>query len=84
MPSKRPVGKRWSGTTNIAGCEMAEERTYPFRIHYRRKNGTNGIYYIKEANASFAITAFLLRTGNERESVISVEMASGHDWKRAL
>ena len=64
---------------------MPEERkTYPFRVHYKRKDGTTGIYYIKEANASFAVTAFLLRTRNERESVISVDAASGRDWKRVL
>lgn len=64
---------------------MAEERkTYPFRIHYKRKDGKSGVYFIKETNASFAITAFLLRTRNERESVISVDAASGRDWKREL
>ena len=64
---------------------MTEERkTYPFRIHYKRKNGESRIYYIKEANANFAITAFLLHTKNERESVISVDAADGKDWKRVL
>ncbi len=64
---------------------MTEERkTYPFRIHYKRRDGTPGIYYIKEANANFAITAFLLRTGNKRESVVSVDASDGKDWKRML
>lgn len=64
---------------------MAEEKTtYPFRILYRREDGTQGAYYIKEENASFAVTAFLLQTKNARESVIAVDAACGHSWKRIL
>ena len=35
---------------------MAEEKTtYPFRILYRREDGTQGVYYIKEENASCSL-----------------------------
>lgn len=64
---------------------MTKERTTdPFRIRYRRKDGTPGVYYTKEENANFAVTAFLLQTKNARESVISVDAASGHSWRRVL
>lgn len=64
---------------------MPEKRkTYPFRIHYKKNDGKIGLYYIRETNAICAITAFLSRTANERESVISVDAASGRDWKRVL
>lgn len=61
-----------------------EKTTYPFRIRYRREDGVLGTYYIREENAYFAIVAFIMRTKNARESVISVESASGRSWKRVL
>ena len=63
---------------------MPEEKTYPFRIHYKKGNGQSGIYYIRETNAGFAVTAFLLRTGNSRESIVSVEISYGRNWERGL
>ena len=63
---------------------MPEEKTYPFRIHYKKENGQSGIYYIRETNAGFAVTAFLLRTGNSRESIVSVEISYGRNWERVL
>lgn len=64
---------------------MADERTgRTFRITYRRKDGTLGLYYTIEENACSAVTDFLLRTGNPRESVVSVEGALGRRWIRAL
>ena len=64
---------------------MADERTgCPFCITYRRKDGTLGLYYTIEENACSAVTDFLLRTGNPRGSIVSVEIAWGRDWIRAL
>ena len=64
---------------------MADERTVrTFRITYRRKDCTLGHYFITGENACFTVTDFLLRTGNARESVISVEIAWGRGWRRAL
>ena len=64
---------------------MADERTgRTFRITYRRKEGTLGHYFTTEENASFAVTDFLLRTGNTRESIFAVEIAWGHSWIPAL
>ena len=64
---------------------MADERTVrTFRITYRREGGTLRYYFTAEENASFAVTDFLLRTGNVRESIVSVEIAWGHSWIPAL
>ena len=81
---ERPAGRKRSGTKNSKERKMAEEKTYPFRIHYRQEDGTMGTYYIREENANFAVTAFLLQTKNARESVIAVDTACGHNWKRVL
>ena len=54
-----------------------EKNTQNFRIQYRRADGSRGFYFIREENSYFAVTAFLLRTKNPRESVISVEVACG-------
>lgn len=63
---------------------VEEKKTQNFRIQYRRADGSRGFYFIREETADFAVTAFLLRTRNPRESVISVEVACKHHWKRAL
>lgn len=62
----------------------AEKNMQNFRIQYRRADGSRGFYFIREENSYFAVTAFLLRTKNPRESVISVEAACRHHWKRLL
>lgn len=64
---------------------MAYERTaHTFRITYRRKDGTLWHYFTSEENANFAVTDFLMHTGNPRECVVSVEIAHGRGWIRAL
>ena len=64
---------------------MADERTgRTFRITYRRKDGTLGLYYTTGENACFAVTDFLLRTGSPRESVVAVGIAYGRGWIQAL
>ena len=52
--------------------------------HTGGRDGTLGLYYTIEENACSAVTDFLLRTGNPRESVVSVEGALGRRWIRAL
>lgn len=53
-----------------------------YRITYHRENGTQGQYFTTEVNGEFAILDFILRTGNSRESVISVEVRVGKRWRR--
>lgn len=55
-----------------------------YKIYYRRKDGTHGTYFIASENAHFAVTDFMLRTGQSRESVISVEVQGGRRWVRVL
>ena len=55
-----------------------------YKIYYRRKDGTHGTYFIASENAHFAVTDFMLRTGQSRKSVISVEVQGGRRWVRVL
>lgn len=54
------------------------------RITFRRENGDTGYFYIAAENATFAITDFMLMTGNSRASVVSVEVDVSHRWIRVL
>lgn len=61
---------------------MSEKNSY--RVQYQNKSGEVRYYYTKEENAIFAVTDFCIRTGNPRESVISVEAYLGHVWEKTL
>lgn len=54
------------------------------RITFRRENGDTGYFYIAAKNATFAITDFMLMTGNSRASAVSVEADVSHRWIRVL
>ena len=54
-----------------------------FRISYSTPEQPNGVYYIASENAFNAETDFLARTHHSRESIISVEVRVGHEWRKA-
>ena len=53
-----------------------------YKITYKRPDGSIGEYCIAEDNESFAATAFLARTSNSRESIVSVEPLKWPSSKR--
>gem|GEM_PF-5736627 len=55
-----------------------------YRIHYKREDGSTGFYHVRETNAFFAITQFRLHTNQSEDSVLSVEVQIGHEWRTAL
>lgn len=62
---------------------MGEHEKRPYRINYQEPDGTTGSYYVVATNRLDALADFRLRTNHDVETVCSVEVRVGNEWKPA-